>query len=78
MFSPEIRVKRFLDSIGYYLLYGKTDGIVTTYKEAVNQAREIPVSSCPSAVENAFYSSGGSSGDQAAEEQQSFRSMTEV
>ena len=44
LFAPELRVKRFLDSIGYYLLYGQMDGIVTTYKDAVNQAREIPAS----------------------------------
>ena len=78
MFPPEVRVKRFLDSIGYYLLYGNTDGIVTEYKEVVNQAREIPVSSCPGSVNNIFYASGGSSGDVATEEKLAFRIMTEL
>lgn len=59
VFSPEMRVKRFLDSIGYYLLYGRMDGIVSLYKEAANQAREIPASSCPSYVGNIMYASGG-------------------
>lgn len=76
LFAPELRVKRFLDSVGYYLLYGQMDGIVTTYKDVVNQAREIPVSSCPESVNNQLYASGGASDDR--EEQQSFRTMTEI
>ena len=78
LFSPELRVKRLLDSIGYFLLYGNTEGVVSEYKEAVNRAREIPVSSCPSAVSNMMYAGGGASGDTAAEERLSFKAMTEI
>lgn len=77
-YSPEIRVKRFLDSIGYYLLYGRTDGIVTAYKQAAHEAREIPSSSCPSGVNNMLYGSGGASGDAARDEALAFRTMTEI
>ena len=76
LFSPELRVKRFLDSVGYYLLYGRTDGIVTAYKEAANRAREIPVSSCPGEVSNIMYAGNGNVDDE--DEKQSFRTMTEI
>lgn len=69
-------MKRFLDSVGYYLLYGQMDGIVTSYKEAVNVAREIPASSCTSEVNNLLYSSGGSADTR--EEQLEFQTMTSV
>lgn len=78
VFSPEMRVKRLLDSLGYYLLYGATDGIVTEYKQTVTKAREIPVSSCPSYVNNIMYGSGASKGDAQAEENLSFKVMTEM
>lgn len=78
VYSPEMRVKRFLDSIGYYLLYGQMDDVTTAYKEVVGRAREIPVSSCPSSVSNLFYAGGGSTGDTATEEELSFRTMTEL
>lgn len=69
-------MKRFLDSVGYYLLYGQMDGIVTSYKEAVNAAREIPASSCTSEVNNLLYASGGSADTH--EEQLEFQTMTSV
>ena len=78
MFSPELRVKRFLDSIGYYLLYGQTDGIITSYKEAMHEAREIPASSCPGIVSNILYASGGATDETAREEDLNFRAMTEM
>ena len=76
MFSPELKVKRFLDSIGYYLLYGQMDGILTSYKEVVNAAREIPVSSCTSEVNNILYASGGAVDTR--EEKLEFQTMTSV
>lgn len=48
-----------LDSLGYYMLLGHTDGIVTDYKRVMHAKREIPVSSCPSNVENILYATGG-------------------
>lgn len=57
MYSPANKVKRFLNSLAYYLLLGNTDGIVTDYKDMMNGKREIPVSSCPTSIENLVYSS---------------------
>ena len=56
VYSPANKVKRFLNSLAYYLLFDDTKGIVTDYKEQVNGKREIPVSSCPE-IEDALYSS---------------------
>lgn len=78
LYSPEIRVKRFLDSLGYYLLYGHTDGVITSYKEAVGEAREIPSSSCPSYVNNMIYGSGGTSEAIAEDEALAFKTMTAI
>lgn len=57
MYSPANKVKRFLNSLAYYLLLGNTEGIVTDYKDMMNGKREIPVSSCPTSIENLVYSS---------------------
>ena len=46
---------------------------MTAYKEAVNMAREIPASSCPSEVNNLLYASGGTA--EAAEEKLAFQAM---
>ena len=52
-------MKRLLDSLAYYLLLGNTDGIETEYRRLMHAKREIPVSSCPSVIENMLYSNGG-------------------
>ena len=72
MFTPESKVKRLLDSLGYYLLLGHTDGIVTDYKRVMHAKREIPVSSCPSSVENILYSTGGGTESIDADEEERF------
>lgn len=54
-FSPESKVKSFLSSLGYFLIMGGTDDIVTDYKQLMNGKREIPVSSCPSFIEDTVY-----------------------
>lgn len=77
MFSPETKVKRFLDSVAYFCLIGNTDGIETKYKEVMHAKREIPISSCPSFVENMVYASGMSSDLYNQEECDSFKVMTE-
>lgn len=59
--SPENKVKSFLDGLAYFLMQGRigTDGdIVTDYKNIMNGKREIPVSSCPPSVANALYGWG--------------------
>jgi len=56
VYSPANKVKRFLNSLAYYLLFDDTEGIVTDYKEQVTGKREIPISSCPE-IEDAVYSS---------------------
>lgn len=48
-----------LDSLGYYLLLGHTDGVITDYKRVMHAKREIPVSSCPSNIENILYATSG-------------------
>lgn len=55
-YSPENKVKMFLSSLGYFLLSGKTDGVVTYYKDIMHGKREIPFSSCPNQIEDAAYS----------------------
>lgn len=55
-YSPENKVKAFLSSLGYFLIMGNADDIVTDYKQVMNGKREIPVSSCPSFVEDKMYS----------------------
>lgn len=47
----------FLDSCAYFLLRSETQGIITDYKELVHQRNTIPLSSCPSEIVNAIYSS---------------------
>ena len=61
LYSPEIKVKRLLDALAYYMLLGHTEGIETDYRRVMHSKREIPVSSCPSNIENLMYASGGGS-----------------
>lgn len=75
LFPPEKKVKLFLDGIAYFLLLGQTDGIVTGYKDLMNGKREIPVSSCPSYVENMLYASGASADEVSDEENRTFKMM---
>lgn len=80
-YSPENKVKSFLSSLGYFLMMGSTDGIVTDYKQMMNGKREIPVSSCPSFIEDAVYSgvhgSCGNSETLRRAENECFRGMME-
>ena len=60
MYCPENKVKRFLDGLAYFLLLGETKGIVdivTDYKDIMTGKYEIPMSSCPSRIENEIYGS---------------------
>lgn len=75
MFSPEIKVKRFLDSLAYYFLTGDMFGIETDYKKVMHAKREIPASSCPTFVDNLLYSSGATTSMADKEENASFRIM---
>lgn len=47
MITPGDKVRRFLDSLGTFLLCGGQDDVISAYKSAVINAHEIPVSSCP-------------------------------
>ena len=67
----------FLDSLAYYFLLGNMGGIETNYRNIMNTTREIPVSSCPSSVDNVFYGSTAYSGDAMQEENAVFRNMLE-
>ena len=77
MFTPELKVKTFLDSLAYYFLLGNTGGIETNYQSVMTAKREIPVSSCPSSIDNIFYGSTAYSGDAMQEENTVFRNMLE-
>ncbi len=70
-------MKRLLDSLAYYILLGHTQGIETEYKRIMNAKREIPVSSCPSNIENMLYANGGSPEIIDKDEQERFNLMLE-
>lgn len=72
MFPPELKVKRFLDSLAYLYLIGDTENIETDYKKIMHAKREIPASSCPSFVENMLYANGSVSSQANKEEQMVF------
>lgn len=55
MFCGEKKVKLFLNGLGYFLMLGHLEGIVTDYKAKKTASREIPISSCPAYVEDAVY-----------------------
>lgn len=57
-FCPENKVKLFLNGLAYFLMLGNTGGIVTDYKRVADGKREIPISSCPSYVEDLVYGTG--------------------
>jgi len=78
VFSPEMKVKRFLDSLAYILLAGNRDGIETDYRRVMHAKREIPESSCPSYVRNIMYGSGSVSKNVAIEEKAQFNALTEI
>ena len=75
MFSPESKVKRFLDSLAYFLLRGNMQDIETEYKRVMHAKREIPASSCPSFVENILYAAGGTTEQIDQEERAGFDVM---
>jgi len=66
-----------LDSLAYYILLGHTSGIETEYKRIMNAKREIPVSSCPTNIENILYANGGSPDSIDTDEQERFNLMVE-
>lgn len=70
-------MKRFLDSLAYCILIGNTRDIETDYKKVMHAKREIPVSSCPAAIDNMLYASGGTTSQINEEECASFRVMVE-
>ena len=72
-----MKVKRFLDSLAYCLLFGNTKGIETEYKKVMHAKREIPVSNCPSFVENMLYASGSATAQIDRDEHDAFRVMTD-
>ena len=77
LFTPESKVKRFLDSLAYYFLMGEMSGIETDYKKVMHAKREIPASSCPSFIENMLYSTGAATSQADKEERISFKVMTD-
>lgn len=77
MYTPEIKIEHFLDSMGSIFLYGHTNGLETKYKSVMHSKREIPVSSCTSEIDNIFYASTSYSGDTLEEEKAAFQNMLE-
>lgn len=77
MYTPEAKIKRFLDALAYFLLLGNTDGIETNYRRVMHAKREIPVSNCPADVSNIMYGSGGTSEASRRDEYDAFATMLE-
>ena len=75
VYPPEAKVKRFLDSLAYFLMFGNLQGIETDYKHVMHTKREIPISNCPSSIDNLVYSSGASCGAAKQEEDDAFAVM---
>lgn len=74
-YSPENRVKFFLNGVSYFLMVGNTEGVVTDYKDIMNGKREIPISSCPSCVEDAVYGGGSTISPMSPDEDTRFDNM---
>lgn len=74
-YSPENRVKLFLNGVSYFLMVGNTEGVVTDYKDIMNGKREIPISSCPSCVEDAVYGGGSTISSNSPDEDARFGQM---
>ena len=55
-FSPEDRIKYFLDGCANVLLHGNMEDILSRYKEIMRGKTEIPVSSCPSSLKDYLFS----------------------
>lgn len=77
LFTPERKVKTFLDSIAYCMMIGNMKGIETDYKKVMHAKREIPMSSCPSSVDNIVYASGGVSSQVDRDERAMFDVMVD-
>ena len=58
-------------------MIGNMRGIETDYKKVMHAKREIPMSNCPSFVENMLYASGSATDMIDREERESFVVMTE-
>lgn len=58
-------------------MVGSTNSIETPYKSIMHAKREIPVSNCPSEIDNLFYASGVISEKHAQEEKWLFDHMLE-
>ena len=56
-------------------MIGNTNGIETDYKKVMHAKREIPISSCPSSVDNIAYASGGVSSQVDRDERAGFDVM---
>lgn len=54
--SPENRVKSFLDRCAYLMSLDNPSGLESAYKAMSHKVREIPASECPTAVSDLFYS----------------------
>lgn len=72
-FCSENKVKLFQNGLAYFLMLGNTGGIVTDYKRIADGKREIPISSCPSYVDDLLYGTGMTLASQ-NEHEESFRS----
>ena len=75
MYTPESKVKHFLDSLAYFLLLGRTDGIETSYRRVMHAKREIPLSSCTSDIDNLLYASNVLTDNAREDEVAQFREM---
>lgn len=56
IYSPEKRVKAFLDRCACLMALDNPSGLESAYKAMSHKVREIPATECPSAISDIFYS----------------------
>ena len=79
VFAPEKRVKWFLDKLGYLMSLDEPGGVQSPRKEMSIKARELPLSECPSSVNDMVYAARGtlSADDKDSAEWERFELLTE-
>lgn len=75
IYSPEKRVKAFLDRCAFLMSLDNPVGLESAYKAMSHKVREIPASECPSAISDMLYSDRMPAGD--FDEDERFKSLCE-
>lgn len=75
IYSPEKRVKAFLDRCAFLMSLDNHAGLESAYKAMSHKVREIPASECPSAISDILYSDRMPAGD--FDEDERFKALCE-